>query len=54
MSENPGQGPRGSHNFDELARGLASGSVSRGRALKLFAGAVVGALIPSRALAQFR
>jgi hypothetical protein len=52
VSENPGQGPRGSHNFDELARGLASGSVSRRRALKLFAGAVVGALIPSRALAQ--
>jgi len=52
VSENPGQGPRGSHNFDELARGLASGSVSRRRALKLFAGAAVGALIPSRALAQ--
>ena len=51
MSENPGQGPRGSHSFDELARGLASGSLSRRRALKLFAGAVVGALIPSRALA---
>ena len=54
MSENPGQGPRGSHSFDELARGLASGSLSRRRALKLFAGAVVGALIPSRALAQNR
>jgi hypothetical protein len=52
VAENPGQGPRGSHNFDELARGLASGSVSRRRALKLFAGAAVGALIPSRALAQ--
>jgi hypothetical protein len=52
VSENPGQGPRGSHSFDELARGLASGSVSRRRALKLFAGAVVGALIPSQALAK--
>ena len=51
MSENPGQGPRGSHSFDELARGLASGSLSRRRALKLFAGAVVGMLVPSRALA---
>jgi hypothetical protein len=52
VSENPGQGPRGSHNFDELARGLASGSVSRRRALKLFAGAAIASLIPSRALAQ--
>ena len=52
MSEDPGQGPRHSHSFDELARGLASGGLSRRRALKLFAGAVVGALIPSRALAQ--
>ena len=52
MSENPGQGPRGSHSFDELARGLASGTLSRRRALKFFAAAVVGALVPSRALAQ--
>jgi outer membrane biosynthesis protein TonB len=52
MSENFGQGPRGSHSFDELARGLASGSVSRRRALKLFVGAAIASLIPSRALAQ--
>jgi hypothetical protein len=52
VSENPGRGPRRSHNFDELARGLASGNVSRRRALKLFAGAAIASLIPSRALAQ--
>jgi hypothetical protein len=51
VSENPGQGPRGSHSFDEIARGLASGSLSRRRALKLFAAAFIGALVPSRALA---
>jgi hypothetical protein len=39
-------------SFDELARGLASGSISRGRALKLFAGTAIAALIPSRALAD--
>jgi hypothetical protein len=52
VSENPGQGPRGSHSFDELARAMAEGSLSRRRALKFFAAAVVGALVPSRALAQ--
>jgi hypothetical protein len=52
VSENPGQGPRGSHSFDDLARNMASGSLSRRRALKLFAAAVVGALVPTRALAQ--
>jgi hypothetical protein len=51
MSEVPGQGPGQSNSFDELARNLASGSLSRRRALKLFAAAVVGALVPSRALA---
>jgi hypothetical protein len=40
------------HSFDEFARSLASGSLSRRRALKIFAAAVVGALVPSRALAQ--
>src|SRR3954454_1781819 len=37
--------------FDDLARGLADGSISRRRALKLFAGSAIAALIPSRALA---
>ena len=35
--------------FDELARALAEGSISRRRALKLFAGTALAALIPSRA-----
>jgi hypothetical protein len=38
-------------SFDELAKGLAEGSISRRRALKLFAGSAIAALIPSRALA---
>jgi hypothetical protein len=38
--------------FDELARALADGSISRRRALKLFAGSAIAALIPSRALAD--
>ena len=37
--------------FDALAKGLAEGSLSRRRALKLFAGTAIAALIPSRALA---
>jgi CXCXC repeat len=37
---------------DDLARALAEGSISRRRALKLFAGSAIAALIPSRALAQ--
>jgi hypothetical protein len=40
------------HSFDELARSLAEGSISRRRALKLFAGTALAALIPSRALAD--
>jgi len=48
VSEDPNRG----HSFDELARNLASGSLSRRRALKIFAAAVVGALVPSQALAQ--
>lgn len=40
-------------SFDELARGLAEGSISRRRALGLFAGTAVAALFPStRALAD--
>jgi hypothetical protein len=38
-------------SFDDLARALAEGSISRRRALKLFAGSAIAALIPSRALA---
>jgi hypothetical protein len=38
--------------FDELARAMAEGSLSRRRALKLFAGTAIAALIPSRALAD--
>jgi hypothetical protein len=30
-------------SFDELARGLASGSISQGRALKLIGAALLGA-----------
>ena len=47
MSEDPTRG----HGFDELARSLAEGSISRRRALKLFAGTALAALIPSRAMA---
>ena len=40
-------------SFDELARALAEGSISRRRALGLFAGTAVAALLPStRALAD--
>jgi hypothetical protein len=39
-------------SFDDLARALAEGSISRRRALKLFAGTAIAALIPSRALAD--
>jgi hypothetical protein len=39
-------------SFDDLARALAEGSISRRRALRLFAGTAIAALIPSRALAQ--
>jgi hypothetical protein len=41
-------------SFDALAKGLAEGSISRRRALKLFAGSAIAALIPSRALAGGR
>jgi hypothetical protein len=39
-------------SFDELARAVAEGSLSRRRALKLFAGTAIASLIPSRALAD--
>jgi hypothetical protein len=35
------------HSFDELARGLASGSISRGRALRLMGAALVGGALAS-------
>jgi hypothetical protein len=38
--------------FDELARAMAEGSLSRRGALKLIAGTAIAALIPSRALAD--
>jgi hypothetical protein len=41
-------------SFDELARAVADGSLSRRRALKLFAGTAIVSLIPSRALADGR
>jgi hypothetical protein len=40
------------HSFDDLARALAEGSISRRRALKLFAGSAIAALVPSRVLSQ--
>ena len=36
-------------SFDDLARALAEGTISRRRALKLFVGSAISALIPSRA-----
>src|ERR687893_2921141 len=35
------------HSFDELARGLASGEVSRGKALRLIGAALVGGTLAS-------
>ena len=35
------------HSFDQLARGLASGSVSRKQALKLVGGALLGGVLAS-------
>jgi hypothetical protein len=35
------------HSFDELTRGLASGSISRGRALRLMGAALVGSTLGS-------
>src|SRR5215217_9243034 len=39
-------------SFEELARAVAEGSISRRRALKLFVGTAIAALIPFRAVAQ--
>jgi hypothetical protein len=46
------RGETTNRSFDELARALAEGSLSRRRALKLFAGTALASLIPSRALAD--
>src|SRR5918994_1538693 len=35
------------HSFDELTRGLASGSISRGKALRLMGAALVGGTLAS-------
>jgi hypothetical protein len=37
----------GEQFFDDLARGLDEGTISRGRALKLAGGALLGAVVPS-------
>ena len=39
-------------SFDELARGLASGSISRGRALRLIGAAVVGGVLASLGIGE--
>jgi hypothetical protein len=40
------------HSFDELARGLASGSISRGRAIRLMGAAVVGGALGSLGIGE--
>jgi hypothetical protein len=40
------------HSFDELTRGLASGSISRGRALRLMGAAVVGGALASLGIGE--
>jgi hypothetical protein len=35
------------HSFDELARGLASGSISRGKAIRLMGAALLGGSLAS-------
>jgi hypothetical protein len=37
----------GEHSFDELTRGMASGSISRGKALKLMGAALLGGTLAS-------
>jgi hypothetical protein len=55
VSENPtSEDSARGHGFDELARAVADGSLSRRRALKLFAGTAIASLVPSRALADGR
>jgi hypothetical protein len=46
VSEDPTRGRQ--ESFDELARGLANGTINRRRALKLFAATALGSLIPAR------
>ena len=40
------------HSFDELTRGLASGTLSRGRALRLMGAAVVGGTLASLGIGE--
>jgi hypothetical protein len=40
------------HSFDELAIGLASGSISRGRALRLMGAALVGGTLASLGIGE--
>ena len=40
------------HSLDELARGLASGSISRGRALRLMGAALVGGTLASLGIGE--
>jgi hypothetical protein len=40
------------HSFDELTRGMASGSISRGRALKLMGAALVGGTLASLGIGE--
>lgn len=42
----------GGYSFDELAKGIASGTISRGQALKLLGGAILGALFASIAISK--
>jgi hypothetical protein len=54
MSEQESRYSNGEGSFDELAKGLASGTVSRGKALRLMGAALIGgtlASIPGVALA---
>jgi hypothetical protein len=51
-AEEPNEAVRSQHSFDELAKGLASGTLSRGRALRLVGasllGVLLGGLLPTR------
>jgi hypothetical protein len=41
------QGTTGKHSFDELAKGLAGGTVTRGQAMKLVGAAILGTTLTS-------
>ena len=43
----------GNHSFDELAKGLATGTVSRRQALRLFGCAVLGGVLASTPVAAW-